>query len=407
VPARATDGNTNGNWHAGSVTHTANEVGAWWEVDLGGTMSIERIDVWTRTDCCSGRLKNYFVLISDSPHPLPGDLGITELFEAPRAGSPTSIAVTAQGRYVRILMDHLSALSLAEVEVWGHGQPIPLTDFSTGRPVSQSSVKHGGAAVRAVDGDTNGEWLGGSVTHTANESSAWWEVDLGAQLQIELIEMWNRTDCCGGRLRNYWILLSDSPNPQIGGPGVTQHFENSRSDTPTLVPFLTTARYVRIQKVEFGPLSLAEVRVLGQGAPPVLTNGALGRPTTQSSTFGGAVSSRAVDGDTDGNFANGSVSHTTNQIDSRWQVDLGADQQIELVNVWNRTDCCGSRLSNYYILVSSTPNPQVGTATFERFESAPAGSPTAIGVGAVGRYVVVQKVGQGPLALAEVEVLIQ
>ena len=407
IAAHAVDGDTNGNWNAGSVSHTAAEAGAWWEVDLGAVMDIERIDLWNRTDCCGGRLKNYFVLVSDSPHPEPGGSGVTEYFEAARAGSPTSVSAFVQGRYVRVLLTQTSPLALAEVQVWGSGIPIPLANLSTGRPAVQSSTKHGGNASRAVDGDTNGEWSGGSVTHTGTDAEAWWEVDLGAQMQIELVELWNRTDCCGGRLRYYWILISSEPNPVPGAPGVTQYFESSRGGTPTAVPFLVMGRYVRIQKAVAGPLSLAEVVVSGHGALPAVVNGAVGRPASQSSTAAGARASRAVDDSTDGDFANGSVTHTTSDLDAWWEVDLGSPRQIEWIDIWNRTDCCGSRLSSYYVLVSDSPSPQPGAAAFEQFEASQAGTPTAVSVGLIGRYVRIQKTGQGPLSLAEVQVWVQ
>jgi mono/diheme cytochrome c family protein len=51
-PAKlAIDGNTNGDYFAAkSVTHTAAENNPWWEVDLGKTVSVDRIVIWNRTD---------------------------------------------------------------------------------------------------------------------------------------------------------------------------------------------------------------------------------------------------------------------------------------------------------------------------------------------------------------------
>jgi hypothetical protein len=51
VAGRAIDGNTNGNYQAGSVAHTAlNKLDPFWEVDLGGQRDITRIVIWNRTD---------------------------------------------------------------------------------------------------------------------------------------------------------------------------------------------------------------------------------------------------------------------------------------------------------------------------------------------------------------------
>jgi hypothetical protein len=50
-PAKlAIDGKTDGNYQAGSTTHTATESDPWWEVDLRFTRPVDRIVVWNRTD---------------------------------------------------------------------------------------------------------------------------------------------------------------------------------------------------------------------------------------------------------------------------------------------------------------------------------------------------------------------
>jgi hypothetical protein len=68
APARAIDGNTNGNYfEANSVTHSdANATDPWWEVDLGAVQAIDKIAVWNRTDggaAISERLKGALVKV--------------------------------------------------------------------------------------------------------------------------------------------------------------------------------------------------------------------------------------------------------------------------------------------------------------------------------------------------------
>lgn len=45
---RAVDGNTNGDYDAGSTTHTEHEDNPWWEVDLGAVKPVDRIAIWNR-----------------------------------------------------------------------------------------------------------------------------------------------------------------------------------------------------------------------------------------------------------------------------------------------------------------------------------------------------------------------
>ncbi len=94
------------------------------------------------------------------------------------------------GRFVRIELDGASRiLSLAEVEVLENGKNVAL-----GRKASASSVLADGVPERAVDGNTDGTWSNGSVTHTAHEDNPWWEVDLGHAVDVERIVLYGRTD---------------------------------------------------------------------------------------------------------------------------------------------------------------------------------------------------------------------
>ena len=143
------------------------------------------------------------------------------------------------------------------------------------------------------------------------------------------------------------------------------------------------------------------------------TNLALGKTATQSTTASGGVSGRAIDGNTDGRWNNGSVTHTINSAQNGWwQVDLGEIQNIEKITLWNRTDaCCVDRLSDFYVFVSDTPFSSNDPATT-------AGQPTvwnqhipsleeasiSVFPGRSGRYVRVQVQGTVPLSLAEVEI---
>jgi hypothetical protein len=228
---------------------------------------IENINIYNRTDCCGQRLENFYVMVSDSPAPFPGQPGTFQHFEAGEAGALTTVPVAASGRYVRIQLSGSGILSLAEVEVYGYSSaPPPAESLSEGQPASQSSVAFGGVPSRAVDGNTDGGWGGGSVTHTHNELNAWWEVDLGAVTDIGSIEIYNRTDCCSSRLSDFWVLVSNSPAPQPG-QSAFQVYHSDAVGASLSVPVGVSGRYVRIQMNSTGILSLAEVQVWGPSGP--------------------------------------------------------------------------------------------------------------------------------------------
>ena len=161
----------------------------------------------------------------------------------------------------------------------------------------------------------------------------------------------------------------------------------------------------------------SDVTSIGSGSPPPAgTDLALGQSATQSSTLPGsptAVAASAVDGNTDGNFYDGSVTATNLETNAWWQVDLGTSATVNSIVIWNRTDCCSNRLSDYWVFVSNTPFSPTDTpstlqnrvGTFSSHQTAaPNPSTTIAAGGAQGRYVRVQLTGTNYLSLAEVQV---
>ena len=85
-------------------------------------------------------------------------------------------------------------------------------------------------------------------------------------------------------------------------------------------------------------------------------NVALAKPARQSSTIHQAGAALAVDGNTDGNFASGSVTDDSQtDVNAWWEVDLGEVETIETVAVFNRSDCCGTRLDKFWVFISEQP----------------------------------------------------
>ena len=83
-------------------------------------------------------------------------------------------------------------------------------------------------------------------------------------------------------------------------------------------------------------------------------NLAAGKPTTQSSTFPGGESEKAVDGNPDTEFNNGHCSHTKlDPSSSWWSVDLGSDNvlvyEVRIVNRFSQYNSIRQRSRNYII----------------------------------------------------------
>ena len=283
VASRAVDGNTSGIWNQGSVTHTANSFQPWWQVDLGTQADIQSITLHNRTNCCTARLSDFYVFVSDAPfanaslNALLADPSISNTFHSGALSSASvSLPLVTQGQYVRVQLLASNPLSLAEVEVMGaesSGSTVTLSppaNLSQGKVASQSTTNHGGIASRAVDGNTSGVWNQGSVTHTANSSQPWWQVDLGESAVVQNIVLHNRTNCCSQRLSNFYVFVSETPfgNASLANLLADSSIANSfhsgtLSGSSVDIPIAAQGQYVRVQLSGSNALSLAEVEVIG------------------------------------------------------------------------------------------------------------------------------------------------
>jgi len=139
-------------------------------------------------------------------------------------------------------------------------------------------------------------------------------------------------------------------------------------------------------------------------------NLALLRPTSQSSVRHGAVSSRAVDGNTDGDFSHQSCTHTDDS--EPWLgVDLGATHDISSVVVYNRVDCCSDRLTPLTVVVSDEGfSSAIDYYTLDTYSfcasmsgSASYANTLSCAAGARGRYVYLYLPVSKPIALTVCE----
>ena len=133
-----------------------------------------------------------------------------------------------------------------------------------------------------------------------------------------------------------------------------------------------------------------------------LENIALGKRVSQSSTAYDGFASKAVDGNTNGNFENQSVTHTDFQSKPWWQVDLDSEETIRQIIIYNRTDTASDRLSNFHVILLDSFGNEIDrkrisslTDTFAQI---------AIDYKKA-RYVRIELEGNNALSLAEVQVL--
>lgn len=153
-------------------------------------------------------------------------------------------------------------------------KPMPkLLNVAVGKSAKQSSSVSGGDARLAVDGNTDGDFAHGSVSHSGQDANAWLDIDLGKVEPIDSVRIWNRTDCCGERLHDYWIFISETPFLASDTASLLRTRPSTwaqMNPQPNLKSTIKTpqerGRYVRVQLSGTQPigesfLSLAEVEI--------------------------------------------------------------------------------------------------------------------------------------------------
>jgi hypothetical protein len=131
---------------------------------------------------------------------------------------PLATKADISGRYVRITTNNLGDnvwLQLAEVVVLRNGVNIALN-----KPSNAKTVGFGGEPRRANDGNADGNYNNNSVYHSGvtdgrARGPEYWEVDLGSEELIDRIIVYNRTDCCSGRMVDWLVTISNNSKKPV------------------------------------------------------------------------------------------------------------------------------------------------------------------------------------------------
>ena len=225
-------------------------------------------------NCCDDRLNGATVYVGNVNSNSPADYtAVGTLGGGTTVQSLTGVNTT--GRYVMVRIAGQGTLSLAEVQVFGEPQTggggtggddsQPTDNLALNQPATQSSTDYSGAAGLAVDGNTNGVYGNGSVTHTQeNSQNPWWRVDLGATYNVEQINVFNRIDnCCDDRLNGATVYVGNVNSNSPADYTAVGTLSGSTS-VQSLTGVNTTGRYVMVRIAGQGTLSLAEVQVFGE-----------------------------------------------------------------------------------------------------------------------------------------------
>ncbi len=137
--------------------------------------------------------------------------------------------------------------------------------FSLAKAATQSSTSEGGEASRVVDGSRENA-AAQSLSQTQEEANPWWQLDLGASLDLASVKITTPADCCVTS-QDFHILLSDSDfsgqslDDIVNDSGVSHVLIEDLAATVIELNDVGSGRYLRVQLGGTGVLSLAEVEV--------------------------------------------------------------------------------------------------------------------------------------------------
>ncbi|XP_078137951.1 uncharacterized protein LOC139920847 [Centroberyx gerrardi] len=259
------------------------------------------------------------------------------------------------GRYVNVFLPgKKKVLSLCEVEVYTTQYVLP--NVAVRRDATQSSTLSFSTAAKAIDGKRNSDYGRGFCSHTAeNETNPWWRVDLQRTYVVTSVKITHRGDCCSERLDGAEIRIGNSldnngnNNPRCAfisnitaGKTYTYHCAEGNMEGRFVNVIIPGVRKT---------LTLCEVEVYAAPAGP---NVALSGRATQSSTLYAGHASNPISGRRSPNYGHGSCTHTYQQTDPWWRVDLLAVYRVSAVTILNRGDCCSERLVGAEIRIGNS-----------------------------------------------------
>ena len=232
-------------------------------------------------------------------------------------------------------------------------------NVALGRPATASASLWSGFPVTNInDGNVS------TFTHPLASSGTTgfnYEIDLGSEQAIHHISVVNRGDgCCPERLTNYRVSLhSDNggvagvvlwsadvrTNGTNSGVGGTDVLYANASSNPAHTFRGRFLRLINLSGAAYNP-QVADIQAWVVSAN---TNVALGRPVTASgAVYAGMTPGRLTDGVILGTPA---MVHPADgpTLGFYYQTDLGAEYTLNRVLLYNRSDCCPERLTNYRV----------------------------------------------------------
>ena len=223
-----------------------------------------------------------------------------------------------------------------------------------------SSEGYGTLFADANDGNRDGNYNNGSVWHATDPDTfpSYYQLDLGGRYHLDRVQVLPRTDARQATVENLRLTVyEDDGAGNPGGVSWSQDYLTAGSAADygwaAAIPAGVAGRHVRMERLDNSPtfLTFAEFEVFGRGTP-MGVNLAAGQPVTASPAGFGSAPGDGNDNDLNAHFwaAGFPVYHSATQaVGQYWQVDLGAMQDLEMLQLFQRGD--GVSTSEFFVQV--------------------------------------------------------
>ncbi|XP_071793024.1 uncharacterized protein [Asterias amurensis] len=339
--------------------HTKDDERPFWTVQLKEEHCIGRVTLFNRKELCCTRLANAVVRAGVSRfYNANGRCGVpVTARQAEKPGGVIDVYCNPPllASEVNVVLPNKEFLHLREVMLQEypiqrcHQQERRLSTLSL--PTEQSSEYDAAkySAERAADGFIN-KFVYEGFSHTGQDFDPWWRVDLLDTHCISKVVLFNRASS-SKRLADAVVRAGTNKNihknAQCGSAITADQAKIPGGDLAVYCQRPLKARYVSVNipgRKEW--LHLREVEIYELDVDPCESDerdvSLIGKPTKQSSLLGNKYSPvTAADGNEDTKLSPEHIcTHTKEEDNPWWMVDLQDKRCISKVVLLNRGDCC-------------------------------------------------------------------
>ncbi|XP_040210447.1 uncharacterized protein LOC120941210 [Rana temporaria] len=384
-------------------SHTLYDLEPWWNLDLNSRMRILSVAITNREECCGFRLNGAEIRIGFSKDDVRKNTRCAILTSVNQGETLAVNCHGIEGRYVTVFIPYRREyLTLCEVQVFAlpsdEPESVPGTEVPTQLPkseqpkeeqdplepekepknlkavpvpkialkkASQSSTYGVSSSRNAIDNNLGNKAPETGCAVTEVQYEPWWTVSLESNYIISAVAITNRGDCCasdldGAEIRVGYHDADWRRNPICGrvssiALGKTQLFQcegmGGKFVTIVIPDRNTSLSLCEVQvfgvKVD-KPVSYCswdedvELREKNHGATNMAPQGLASQPS-----YGGYIYGReaalAIDENLNSDFYGGSCTHTSEEWEPWWTVDLKSRMNVSSVVLTIRSDCCTQR----------------------------------------------------------------